>query len=70
MAKAHMTALYWHNTELDKLISVGYASGEAHKILRDRLASMDSIEWLEPTNNLTVPLDNEEVCMTDRHNIS
>lgn len=61
MTKAHMTALYWYNTELDNLISVGYASGEAHKILMDRLASMDSIEWLEPTNNLTVPLDNEEV---------
>jgi hypothetical protein len=60
MAKAHMTALYWYQTELDKLIKVGYASGEAHKILKDRLATMDSIEWLEPTNNLTVLLDNEE----------
>lgn len=61
MAKAHMTALYWYQTELDKLIKVGYASGEAHKILKDRLANMDSIEWLEPNNNLTVLLDNEEV---------
>lgn len=61
MAKAHMTALYWYQTELDKLIKVGYASGEAHKILKDRLANMDSIEWLEPINNLTVLLDNEEV---------
>jgi hypothetical protein len=61
MAKAHMTALYWYQTELDKLIKQGYASGEAHKILMDRLADMDSIEWMEPTNNLTVLLDNEEV---------
>ena len=61
MAKAHMTAFYWYNTELDKLIKQGYASGEAHKTLMDRLADMDSIEWMEPTNNLTVLLDNEEV---------
>jgi len=60
MAKAHMTALYWYNIELDKLIKQGYASGEAHKIVKDMLAKMDSIEWLEPTNNLTVPLDNKE----------
>jgi hypothetical protein len=59
MAKAHMTALYWYNTELDKLIRLGYASGEAHKILMDRLAIMNSIEWMEPTNNLTVPLEQE-----------
>ena len=59
MAKAHMTALYWYNTELDKLIKQGYASGEAHKILMDRLADMDSIEWMEPTNNLTVLLEQE-----------
>jgi hypothetical protein len=59
MAKAHMTALYWYNTELDNLIKVGYASGEAHKILMDRLATMNSIEWMEPTNNLTVPSEQE-----------
>jgi hypothetical protein len=59
MAKAHMTALYWYNIELDKLIKVGYASGEAHKILMDRLATMNSIEWMEPTNNLTVPSEQE-----------
>jgi hypothetical protein len=59
MAKAHMTALYWYNTELDKLIKQGYASGEAHKILKDRLAMMDSIEWMEPTNNLTVQSEQE-----------
>jgi hypothetical protein len=59
VAKAHMTALYWYQTELDKLIKVGYASGEAHKILKDRLADMDSIEWMEPTNNLTVLLEQE-----------
>lgn len=59
MAKAHMTALYWYNTELDNLIKQGYASGEGHKILMDRLANMDSIEWMEPTNNLTVPSEQE-----------
>ena len=59
MAKAHMTKMYWYNTELDKLIKVGYASGEAHKILMDRLATMNSIEWMEPTNNLTVPSEQE-----------
>lgn len=59
MAKAHMTALYWYQTELDKLIKQGYASGEAHKILMDRLADMDSIEWMEPTNNLTVQSEQE-----------
>lgn len=53
-AKAHMTKLYWYDTELTKLIGIGYASGEAHKILMDRLATMD-IEWLElDNNNLTV----------------
>jgi len=59
MAKAHMTALYWYETELDKLIKQGYASGEGHKMLKDRLAEMDSIEWMEPTNNLTVLLEQE-----------
>ena len=59
MAKAHMTALYWYNTELDKLIKQGYASGEGHKILMDRLSDMNSIEWMEPTNNLTVPSEQE-----------
>ena len=59
MAKAHMTALYWYNTELDKLIKQGYASGEGHKILMDRLSDMGSIEWMEPTNNLTVQSEQE-----------
>jgi hypothetical protein len=60
MAKAHMTALYWYQIELDKLIKVGYASGEAHKILKDRLATMTSIEWWdEDNNNLTLPLEKE-----------
>ena len=59
MAKARMTALYWYETELAKLHGIGYASGEAHKILMDRLATMDSIEWLEPTNNLTVQSEQE-----------
>jgi hypothetical protein len=54
-----MTALYWYETELAKLHGIGYASGEAHKILMDRLATMDSIEWLEPTNNLTVQSEQE-----------
>ena len=59
MTKAHMTKLHWYDSELTKLISIGYASGEAHKILMDRLTTMDSIEWYEP-NNLTVTLDNRE----------
>lgn len=59
MAKAHMTALYWYETELDKLIKQGYASGEAHKIVMDRLSTMDSIEWMEPTNKLTVQSEQE-----------
>ena len=59
MAKAHMTALYWYETELDKLIKQGYASGEGHKILMDRLSDMGSIEWMEPTNNLTVQSEQE-----------
>lgn len=61
MAKAHMTALYWYNVELDKLIKQGYASGEAHKIIKGWLANMDSIEWLEPNNNLTVLLEQEKL---------
>ena len=61
MAKAGMTKLYWYNTELDKLIKQGYASGEAHKIVKGWLANMDSIEWLEPTNNLTVLLEQEKL---------
>jgi hypothetical protein len=59
MAKAHMTKLYWYETELDKLIKQGYASGEAHRKLRDYLLDNDCIEWLEPTNNLTVPSEQE-----------
>jgi hypothetical protein len=62
MAEAGMTKLYWYEVELDKLIKQGYASGEAHKIVIGWLANMeDSIEWLEPNNNLTVLLDSEEV---------
>ena len=45
MAKAHMTKLHWYETEMDKLQALGYASGEAHKILKDRLSEMDVIEW-------------------------
>ena len=60
MVKTHMTKLYWYGIELDKLIKVGYASGEAHKILMDRLDAMPDVEWLEiDNNNLTVPLENE-----------
>jgi hypothetical protein len=48
MAKAHMTKLHWYETEMDKLVAVGYAEGEAHKLVIDRLESMgDSIEWAE-----------------------
>jgi hypothetical protein len=59
MANAGMTKLYWYEVELAKLQGIGYASGEAHKILMDRLSTMDSVEWHEP-NNLTVLLDKEE----------
>jgi hypothetical protein len=60
MAEAGMTKLYWYEVELDKLIKQGYASGEAHKIVIDWLSKMEGvIEWLEPTNNLTVPLEQE-----------
>ena len=48
MVKAHMTKLYWYEVELDKLIALGYSSGEAHRIVIDELESMgDSIEWEE-----------------------
>ena len=60
MAEAGMTKLYWYEVELDKLIKQGYASGEAHKIVIGWLANMkDSIEWMEPTNNLTVQSEQE-----------
>lgn len=60
MIKSHMTKLYWYDTELKKLIRIGYAPGEAHKIVMDTLITMDNIEWYEPNNNLTVTLDNKE----------
>jgi hypothetical protein len=48
MAKAHMTKLGWYEVELDKLIALGYAPAEAHRIIKDRLESMgDKIEWAE-----------------------
>ena len=60
MVKAHMTKLYWYETELAKLHGIGYASGEAHKILKDRLATMTSIEWWDKdNNNLTVQSEQE-----------
>lgn len=55
MAKAHMTKAYWYDTELNKLLSIGYDGRDAHQLIMDRLATMDSIEWYEPNNNLTVP---------------
>jgi len=59
MAKAHMTKAYWYDAELAKLLDIGYDGREAHAMLMDRLANMDSIEWMEPTNNLTVPSEQE-----------
>lgn len=60
MTKAGMTKAYWYDTELDKLLGIGYDGREAHQMIMDRLSTMDSIEWMEP-NNLTVLLDNKEV---------
>jgi hypothetical protein len=59
MTKAHMTKSHWYDTELDKLLDIGYDGREAHALIMDRLATMDSIEWYEPTN-LTVLSDNRE----------
>ena len=50
--KAHMTKLYWYETEMDKLQALGYASGEAHRILVDRLSEMDAIEWAEEVQDV------------------
>jgi hypothetical protein len=47
MAEAHMTAEYWFDTELDKVLKQGYNQGEALQIVLDRLATMDNIEWWE-----------------------
>lgn len=47
MVKAHMTKLYWYETEMDKLEKLGYASGEAHKIVMEMLSKMSAIEWWE-----------------------
>jgi hypothetical protein len=59
MAKAHMTKAYWYDTELDKLLDIGYDGQSAHQMIMDRLAKMDAIEWYEPTNNLTVLSEQE-----------
>lgn len=59
MAKAHMTKSYWFESEVDRLIAQGVPNGEALQIILDRLATMDSIEWYEPTNNLTVLSEQE-----------
>lgn len=62
MAKSHMTKLYWYEMELAKLRRNGYASDEAHKILMERLDTMDSIEWREPeVHVLTIELDNNNL---------
>jgi hypothetical protein len=48
MAEAGMTKLYWYETEMDKLEKLGYASGEAHKIVMGWLSKMEGvIEWWE-----------------------
>ena len=59
MAKAHMTKAYWYDAELAKLLDIGYDGREAHAMLMERLATMDSIEWYEPTNKLTVLSEQE-----------
>lgn len=48
MAKAHMTKLYWYETEMNKLVALGYAEGEAHRKCMDYLLDMDLIEWATP----------------------
>lgn len=61
MAKAHMTADHWFNTELDKALAQGYNQGEALQIVLDKTATMGDIEWYEPDNNdnLTVLSEQE-----------
>jgi hypothetical protein len=59
MTKAHMTKAYWYDAELVKLLDIGYDGRDAHQMIMDRLATMDSIEWYEPTK-LTVLSDNRE----------
>lgn len=54
MAKAHMTKMYWFESEVDKLIAQGVSNGEALQIILDRLATMDSIEWWEGVSELTL----------------
>lgn len=52
MSDTPMTKLYWFDTELDKVLKQGYNQGEALQIVLDRLATMDSIEWLEPRDKV------------------
>lgn len=60
MANAHMTKEYWYDTELSKLLDIGYNGQDAHQLIMDRLATMDSIEWLEKDNN-NLTADSKEV---------
>ena len=67
MAKSHMTKLYWYEVELAKLRHNGYANGEAHKILMERLDTMDNIEWREPeVHMLTIELDNNNLTVDSK----
>ena len=52
MTKAHMTKLHWYETEMDKLEALGYASGEAHRILMDWYDKMGAIEWAEEVQDV------------------
>ena len=55
--KSHMTKLAWYETEMNKLKAFGYAPGEAHKIVMDRLDNMDGvIEWWEGTDETVTEL--------------
>lgn len=54
MVKAHMTKLYWYDTEVRKLQAQGYAPVEAHRIVMDRFLNMDGVEWTPNNYNITV----------------
>jgi hypothetical protein len=50
--KAHMTKSYWYDTELTKLLNIGYDGREAHALITERLATMDQIEWAEEVEDI------------------
>jgi hypothetical protein len=52
-----MTKLVWYETEMNKLKAFGYAPGEAHRIVMDRLDNIDGvIEWWEGTDETVTEL--------------